>query len=109
MKKQPILNPEEMLKMCGLQDEEVSNISWLLKDSLSNDLHRKKITDIVGLIEETLSDFRMMRIFDIGKIRQVARLVENIVTFQERKTEDILNEIENNQELRSGTEYTFIV
>ena len=25
------LNPEEMLKMCGLQDEEVSNISWLLK------------------------------------------------------------------------------
>lgn len=107
MKKQPVLNPEEMLRMCGLQDEEVSNISWLLKDSLSNDLHRKKITDIVALLEEVLSDFRMLRTFDIGKIRQIARQVENIVTFQERKTEDVLNEIENNQELRSGTEYTF--
>ena len=106
MKKQPILDPEEMLRMCGLQDEEVSNISWLLKDSLSDDLHHKKITDIVALLEEVLSDFRMLRTFDIGKIRQIARQVENIVTFQERKTEDVLNEIENNQELRSGTEYS---
>ena len=98
MKNKTKIDAGEMLRLCGITDEQdIANYSWMLTQGLSDEQHSRKIKSIIQNLTEAVDGYNMLGELDITKIREASRIIESLIVIKEKSTREVLNEIEDKQ------------